>query len=132
MSPELYENHVIPREKQIIDAIHAAGGLVRLHICGDINHLLPEIAMLKVDILDCDSMVDMVAAREALGSKVVLTGNLDPVRGVMDSDPETIRAAIREIYETVGNPYFVNAGCEIPAETPPENLQALCEPIEAQ
>jgi MtaA/CmuA family methyltransferase len=132
LSPELYEKHVFPREKQLIDAIHAAGGFVRLHICGDINHLLPEIALLKVDILDCDSMVDMVAAREALGDKVVLTGNLDPVRAVMDSNPEAIRSAIREIYETIGNPYFVNAGCEIPAGTPVENLRALCEPIEAQ
>jgi uroporphyrinogen-III decarboxylase len=26
----------------------------------------------------------------------------------------------------------VNAGCEIPAETPPENLRAVCEPIEAK
>ncbi|MFO7975537.1 MAG: uroporphyrinogen decarboxylase family protein [Candidatus Hydrogenedentota bacterium] len=132
LSPELYEKHVFPREKQLVEAIHAADGLVRLHICGDINHLLPEIALLKVDILDCDYQVDMVAAREALGNKIVLTGNLDPVRAVMDSDPETIRAALREIYETIGNPYFVNAGCEIPPATPIENLQALCEPIPAQ
>lgn len=132
LSPELYENHVFPREKQLVDAIHAADGLVRLHICGDINHLLPEIAQLKVDILDCDWQVDLVAARETLGKKVVITGNLDPVRGVMDSEPDTIRAALREIYETVGNPYFVNAGCEIPAATPIENLKALCEPIPAR
>ncbi len=132
LSPELYEDCVFPREKKIIDAIHAADGLVRLHICGDISHLLPEIALLNVDILDCDSMVDMAAAREALGSQVVLTGNLDPVREVMDSNPEAIRAAVREVYETVGNPYFVNAGCEIPAATPHENLRALCEPLPAQ
>jgi len=31
----------------------------------------------------------------------------------------------------VGNPYFVNAGCEIPAGTPVENLKALCKPIPA-
>ena len=130
--PSCTKPHVFPARSKIVDAIHAAGGLVRLHICGDINHLLPEIAMLNVDILDCDSMVDMVAAREALGSKVVLTGNLDPVRAVMDSNPRAIRDALLEIYETVGNPYFVNAGCEIPAATPVENLEALCEPIPAQ
>jgi uroporphyrinogen decarboxylase len=45
---------------------------------------------------------------------------------------ERIQAAFRGIYEEVGNPYFVNAGCEIPAETPPENLRAVCEPIEAR
>jgi uroporphyrinogen decarboxylase len=50
----------------------------------------------------------------------------------MKSTPERIQAAFRGIYEEVGNPYFVNAGCEIPAETPPENLRAVCEPIEAK
>ncbi len=131
LSPELYERFVFPREKQLIEAIHAAGGLVRLHICGDINHLLPQIALLNVDILDCDWMVDLAAAREFLGSGVVLTGNLDPVQAVMEATPQAIRDALRAIYEAVGNPYFVNAGCEIPAATPLENLRALCEPIPA-
>ncbi|HOF39906.1 MAG TPA: uroporphyrinogen decarboxylase family protein [Candidatus Hydrogenedentes bacterium] len=131
LSPELYGRFVFPREKQLIDAIHAAGGLVRLHICGDINHLLSQIALLNVDILDCDWMVDMAAARKILGSRVVLTGNLDPVQAVMEATPQAIRDTLRAIYDTVGNPYFVNAGCEIPAATPLENLRALCEPIPA-
>jgi uroporphyrinogen-III decarboxylase len=32
-------------------------------------------------------------------------------------------------YETVGNPFIVNAGCKIPSGTPEENLKALCEPV---
>jgi uroporphyrinogen decarboxylase len=32
-------------------------------------------------------------------------------------------------YAEVGNPYMVNAGCEIPPGTPPANLKALCEPV---
>jgi uroporphyrinogen-III decarboxylase len=31
--------------------------------------------------------------------------------------------------DPVGNPYMVNAGCEIPSGTPEENLSALCDPI---
>ena len=33
---------------------------------------------------------------------------------------------MRQTYEAVGNPYLVNAGCEIPSGTPPDNLLALC------
>ena len=132
ISPGIYERLVGPREKRIVDAIRAAGGLARLHVCGNINHLIPIIAGVGVDILDCDWQVDMKRARRILGPKVTLTGNLDPVSAVMKSTPEKIHAAFRGIYEEVGNPYFVNAGCEIPAETPSENLRAVCEPIEAK
>lgn len=130
VSADLYERLILPDEKRLIKGIQAAGGLVRLHICGDINHLLPYIAELGVDIIDCDWQVDMKNARETLGPKVVLAGNLDPVEAVMRSTPEKIRRDLRAVYEQVGDPWFVNAGCEIPPDTPAENLRALCEPVE--
>ncbi|MCP4709122.1 MAG: hypothetical protein GY869_10895 [Planctomycetes bacterium] len=132
MSPKMYEKLVLDLEKRLFDAIHQMGGLVRLHICGDINRHLPLIAALNIDIIDCDWMVDIEQARKILGDKIVLTGNLDPVHAVMNSTPEKIRRGFREIYQKVGNPYFVNAGCEIPGETSAENLHALCEPIPCQ
>ena len=129
ISPAMYERLVAPFQKRLFDRIHEAGGLVRLHICGDINAHLPIIAGLGVDIVDCDSMIDMKKARKILGQAVVLTGNLDPVNAVMKSTPDKIRRDLRALYETVGDPWFVNGGCEIPAGTPHENLRALCEPI---
>jgi uroporphyrinogen decarboxylase len=88
---------------------------------------MPELG---VDILDCDSMVDMKRARQLLGPRVVLTGNLDPVKAIMNGTPQSIREGFRRVYEEVGNPYFVNAGCEVPGTTPHDNLRAMCEPIE--
>lgn len=132
ISSDMYERLVLPYEKRLVKAIQGMGALVRLHICGNINHLMPGIAELGVDIVDCDWQVDMEQARRVLGPKVVLTGNIDPVSAVLRSDPERIRQELRAVYETVGNPYFVNAGCEIPVGTPVENLRALCEPMEVQ
>jgi MtaA/CmuA family methyltransferase len=129
ISPGIYERQIFAHEKRLVDAIHDAGALVRLHICGDITSHLPIIAQLGVDIIDIDWQVDMVEARRVLGPRVTLTGNLDPVRDVMNSTPDRIRAGFRDLYQKVGPPYFVNAGCEIPQDTPVENLEALCEPI---
>ncbi len=129
LSPEVYEQLVLPREKRLIDGIKAAGGLVRLHICGDITHLLPGIATLDIDILDLDYMVDMKSARNIVGAKVVLAGNIDPVSGVKNGTPETIKSTIAKTYAKVGKPFMIAAGCEIPSGTPLENLKALCEPI---
>jgi MtaA/CmuA family methyltransferase len=131
VSTDMYERLIFPKEKRLIRAIKDAGGLARLHICGDINHLMPLIADLGIDIIDCDWQVDIINARKILGSKVTIAGNLDPVNDVMRSTPEKIHQSFRDIYNEIGNPYFVNAGCEIPPGTPIENFKALCKPIEA-
>jgi MtaA/CmuA family methyltransferase len=129
VSPDMYGRLIQPREKALVRAIQQAGGLVRLHICGNITQLLAGIADLGVNVLDVDHMVDMARVRRVLGAKVTLAGNLDPVSAVRFSQPQAIRLALQRVYEQVGNPYLVNAGCEIPAGTPPENVKALCEPL---
>ena len=129
VSPRVYENLIQPREKRLVEAIQEAGGLVKLHICGDITHLLEGIAELGVDVLDVDHMVEIAHVREVVGEEVVITGNIDPAGGVQRGTPEGIRETMRGIYESVGNPYMANAGCEIPSGTAGENLRALCEPI---
>ncbi|MBD3384409.1 uroporphyrinogen decarboxylase [candidate division KSB1 bacterium] len=132
VSPTLYEKLILPKEKKLVHAIKQAGAFVKLHICGDITHLLPGIAELNIDILDVDFMVDMRTVRKHIGTKTAISGNLDPVRCIKEGPVTGIREALKQIYDQVGNPYIVNAGCEIPAGTPPENLRALCEPLPYQ
>ena len=131
MSGKMYHEFVWPREQRLVSAIRARGAYVRLHICGNITHLLSFIAQLDVNIVDLDSMVDMRHARETLGPHKVLAGNLDPVSAILRGKPDPIRRQFREIYAQVGNKFMVNAGCEIPSSTPPENLRAVCAPINA-
>ena len=129
IDPHTYEKLIQPREKQLVKAVQDMGAYVKLHICGNITHLLPGIADLCVDILDVDHMVKMSTVRDAVGNRVTIAGNMDPVTVVRNGTPAAIKTAILSAYEEVGNPYMVNAGCEIPAGTPTENLRALCEPV---
>ena len=129
LPPDLYRSLVWPFEKQLFEAIHAKGGLVKLHICGNINHLLPFIGELNVDILDIDHMVEAEKARQAVGPKVAIAGRIDPVSDVLKGTPASIRGATASSYTAIGNPHMVMAGCEIPPGTPVANLKALCEPL---
>jgi uroporphyrinogen decarboxylase len=113
-----------------VDAIQQRGGYAKLHICGNITHLLPHIAELGLDILDLDHMIDPLAARAAVGNKVVIAGRVDPVQDVLHGTPDKIRESVQESYAKLGNPHMVMAGCEIPSKTPVENLKALCTPVE--
>jgi len=132
IDPNTYEKLIQPREKRLVTSIQDMGAFVKLHICGNITHLLPGIADLGVDILDVDHMVDMATVRKAVGKKPAIAGNMDPVSILKDGTPEEIRKAIADVYSKVGNPYIVNAGCEVPAGTPAENLRAFCEPMSCE
>ncbi len=129
VSPHTYEKLIQPKEKQLVRAIKDMGAHVKLHICGNITHLLPGIANLGIDLLDVDHMVKMSTVRDTVGGRVTIAGNIDPVAVVLNGTPTVIKNAILSAYEEVGNPYMVNAGCEIPSGTPTENLRALCEPV---
>jgi MtaA/CmuA family methyltransferase len=129
VSPGIYSGLIQPREKRLVKAIQAMGAWVKLHICGNITHLLPGIADLGVEVLDVDHMVDLRAVRAAVGPKVALTGNIDPAAGVLGGAPAAIRAKMKQCLAEAGAPYMANAGCEIPAGTPEANLLAVCEPL---
>ncbi len=127
VGPDTYEELIQPREKRLVQAIQEMGGRVKLHICGNITHLLPGIADLGVDVLDVDHKVDLATVRAAVGPKVAIAGNMDPVSVVRNGTPDSIRKAVRMARCAAGSPYLVNAGCEIPSGTPACNLHALCE-----
>ena len=127
VAPHTYEKLIQPREGQLVKAIQDMGARVKLHICGNITHLLPGIAELGIDVLDVDHMVNMSTVRDAVGDRVCIAGNVDPVAVVRNGTPTAIKNVILSAYEEVGNPYMVNAGCEIPPGTPTEHLKALCE-----
>lgn len=129
VSAQTYAGSIFPREKQLVDAVHEAGGLVRLHICGDTTHLLPWFAQLSCDIVDLDWQVSLAQARAVLGAKQAIVANLDPVRAVMNATPSAIQAALQRLYAQAGNPFLLGAGCEIPPGTPNECLAALCAPL---
>jgi len=76
-----------------------------------------------------DHMVGLTDVRQMLGTRVAIGGNLDPVTDILRGTPDSIRTKLERCYQEAGNPFIVNAGCEIPSATPAVNLKALCEPL---
>ena len=126
VGPDIYNEFVRPYEKRQVEGIHALGGKVRLHICGNTRRILEGMGKLGCDIVDLDSMAPMSEARQKMGPKMILLGNLNPVTVLRNGDPAGVTAAIAECHRQAGAPFIVGAGCEVPRDTPPENLRALC------
>jgi MtaA/CmuA family methyltransferase len=125
IGPARYHEFIWPAQQRVIDAIHGAGAMTRLHICGDNSRMLPAMARLGCDIIDVDSKVPMAVARQAVGPDQVLVGNLDPVRRIHDGTPETVLADLEACHADAGPKHIVGGGCEIPRGTPAANFQAL-------
>jgi MtaA/CmuA family methyltransferase len=126
VGPDIYRECVREWQRSYASALHAMGLRVRLHICGNTTALLPMLKEVEWDILDLDSMVSIEAARSAVGPGRLLSGNIDPVRALRNGSPEDVERGFTECFEAAGSVmYAVNAGCEVPRDTPPENLEAM-------
>jgi MtaA/CmuA family methyltransferase len=120
-----YENFVKERHREIIAFIHDCGGMVKLHICGNITHLLPAITELNVDILDIDHQVDPEETHKIMGPKVIRCGNINPVL-VEEKSKDIIFDATQELVEREKiRKFILSAGCEITVNTRHENLMAM-------
>ncbi len=126
VGPDIYNEFVWPYEKKLVDGIHALGGKVRLHICGNTRRILEGMGKLGCDVVDLDSLAPISEARQKMGPKTILLGNLNPVTVLRNSDPAGVTAAVAECHRQAGAPFIVGAGCEVPRDTPAENLRALC------
>ena len=128
--PEHYAESILPHERELIAAVRRMGVPVKLHICGDITHLLPLMAGLEADIFDIDWQVDLLQARRVLGPEACLCGNFDPVAVMLQSTAENVREECRRCIREAGPPFILSPGCEVPPDTPAENYSALCEPYQ--
>jgi MtaA/CmuA family methyltransferase len=127
MSVAHYEAFVFPAQRRVVEDIKALRPdvIVRIHMCGATDHLLPVMRGLPADIFELDFPVDLGAARAILGPDAVILGNVSTVKEVLSGTPEDVYAAAAGCHRLCGSRHIVGTGCEVPPETPPQNLRAL-------
>jgi MtaA/CmuA family methyltransferase len=127
VSPAMYAEFARPYERELIEEAHRLGLPYALHICGDATRILDGMLATGADALELDHKTDVRAARDAMRGRAVFIGNIDPSGVLALGTPELVAAKTRELLGVfAGRPGFIlNAGCAIPAETPPANLRAM-------
>jgi len=104
---DTYDIYIKDRHKELINFIHECGAEVKLHICGDITHLLESIREINTDIIDLDWQVDIDNARDILGKDEVYILSRKLIDRYKDQK------------------YLLAAGCEITVLTPLRNLMVM-------
>ena len=133
ISPDMYREFALPYQKAIVEAVHAAGGRTKLHICGNTTAVLPYMIETGTDVVDLDWMVDLRRAKEIIGDrKTIISGNYDPVAVLLQGTPDSVRESVHACRAAVPTNYISSAGCEVPRDTPPENLLAVADALKEE
>jgi len=90
---------------------------------------LNEMADSGANALGLDWTVDLAQARQAVGQRVALQGNLDPL--TLLTDPATVARAAEAVVRAAGSApgHIFNLGHGIVPQTPPENVAVLVETV---
>lgn len=130
MGPAFYQASVLRCHKRIFDEMKANGIQGRLHMCGDTTAILPFSRDCGAVIIDIDHATDYAAALAAVEGHCILNGNIDPVSEVFSCDAETTKQALHACHHAAGGcRTLFMPGCELPTQTPLENVKAIAEAI---
>lgn len=126
ISPDMYREFALEPEISLTEEVQAYGIPFSIHICGNSNGILSDMARTNAKILEIDWQVDMQKAREIIPMSTVLMGNVDPSNPLVLGTPDEVDAAVKKLIAcTRGKGLFVSSGCALGRNTPLENLEAF-------
>jgi len=116
-----------PYIRKIIQAVDSEGFEVVLHNCAAKALHLDAVASSGAHVLHFGAPMDIPQALAKLPPTTIVCGNIDPASVFVHGTPDTVAAKTRELLTaTAGHRNFViSSGCDVPAATPIENLEAF-------
>ncbi len=97
LSPRMFGSLIEPHLRKVSAALDSPK---ILHICGDTNLIMEQMADFGADAISADQKNDLRETRKKLGQDVILLGNLDPYNVLVAGSPEDIEAALEDILDS--------------------------------
>lgn len=132
ISPRQFREFSLPYLQRLIDFIHGKGKNATLHICGKTAKIWEQMADAGADCLSIDNDASLADAKQAVGHRVRLMGNVHPSAVMLQGTVADVRrATIICIREAHDNPkgFIVASGCSLPTETPFANIHAMMDTV---
>ncbi|HXX21600.1 MAG TPA: uroporphyrinogen decarboxylase family protein [Terriglobia bacterium] len=131
-SPAVFERCFREGLARIVEAVHAAGGLVVKHSDGNLMPLLDAIVSTGIDALDpLDPLGGMsVACVRERYPRLSLKGGVPLSTLSCGSPSEVTRAALRCLAESEGRGYILSSSNSITSAVPARNFLAMIEAID--
>ena len=123
LRPEEFDRLVTPYDKELINLLHHYGGLARLHCHGKIKKVLKSFNEMEIDATDPiepppDGDIELKEARELLGEKITLIGNIEERLLEVGTKKEIENQVKRAIDEGASKGPFILCPTAMPLTTP--------------
>jgi MtaA/CmuA family methyltransferase len=122
LSPRMFSSLIQPHLRKVLAALDSPK---ILHICGDTNLIVDQMADCGADAISVDQKNNLRETRKKIGDEVILLGNLDPYNVLVAGSPADIEEALKDILDSGVNAVW--PGCDIWPDVPRENMVALIE-----
>ncbi len=135
ISPKTFERFSYPYLKKVFAAWADHGVDAKLlHICGNSTNVLDLYADTGADLIEIDHAVDLRVAKERIGDRVAIVGNVHTVTELLQGTPEMVRASAQRCIDQAGagGGFLLGSGCIVPRYTPLENVRAMVEVAHGQ
>lgn len=134
ISPKQFREFAYPYIKRLISYVNSRGKSTTLHICGKTNKIWEDMADTGAACLSLDNVIDLAEAKERVGAKIRLSGNVDPSAVMLQGTVDDVKQAVIDCVEkTADSPkgYIVSSGCSLPTEVPFVNIHAMMNTVRA-
>lgn len=139
ISRQMYEEFVLPFEQKCWKGINKEYPDLPCytHTCGAIGDrldLMEDTGLDGIDTLDPPPLgtVELDKAKEQLGNRVFIKGNIDSVNTLLKKDIEAVRDDMkwRLKYGKEGGAYILSTACSVAPAVQPDRLEAVIEMCE--
>jgi uroporphyrinogen decarboxylase len=129
ISPEMYREVCFPYHRRVVAGFRRSGIASYIHCCGDATGIIEYLVQTGIEAVELDYKINGGKCREATLGRCALIGNVDPSGVLCHGSPELVQEKAREAIETFGQRgwFILGPGCDLPYETPEENIFALVE-----
>lgn len=125
VGPREYDRFVAPYLKELVTSVKKRVDVPVVFFATGVAGLMPRLAELEVDAFGADWRVSLPQARDLIGRKVPLQGNLDPqiLTGPWEYVEKSAKAILSEARDLPAHVF--NLGHGILPHTPVENVERL-------
>jgi len=127
-SPSYYSRFGYPHHRSIVTRCKKEGIDMVIHMCGNATPIMDYLVNAGAMALELDYKIDMEGCRRITENKLTIIGNVNPTTVCRGTPEQIMSEAIKAIRVLGRRGYFIlGPGCDLPYETPDENLYALIE-----
>lgn len=139
ISPKMHAEFCLPYDRQIHQALHAAGHKTTYHTCGGMMYLLDLVVQNGTDASETLSppgvggnITEPEKVRAVFGGKVAMIGGMDQFNILTSGTPDAIRRETHRLFEGFGpNGGYICSASDHFFETPVDNLKSFAKAAKA-